>query len=224
MQKKFFMIVMLIVAVVDVSTITTVIVSASSLERQVLHSEDVGYVHVPESDVEIVEGMPEEMETETETEPEIEETEMEPEYDDSINSSFQELNNEMIAGDYVYQDLTGDLYFSFDVAGTFAGFFDDTHPDATDYTYELTTESENTVLNIYNNDKTAMVSYYPIFKKDTKEMTLIYKGDESLKLHLVSVEAVSEQNTDKETEHEEDATETDEKTDEDARKGEEAER
>lgn len=197
MQKKYFFVLMLCVAIVDLTTITTVTVYASSQEEKVLRRDDVGSVHIPEEVTEV------EAEFEAETELTLVEEPSESEFDDEISTSIDAVYGEMILGDYVYHDTDGDLLFQFKPRGEYAGFFDDSNPNVTDYVYEINTaDSEDAVLSIYNKDKTAMVSYYLVFSSNYEDITLIYTGDASLKLHLSPVGALQEEITEKTSEDE----------------------
>lgn len=186
MSKKTFFLVMLIVAAVDLTTITGITVYASSKEELSMDGTDVGKVHqTSEESIVSTEGMDsaEEMDSTeemTEMEETTEKSDEKPEYDETIGSSLSTLYNDLLSGDYEYDGLE----FHFGNDGKYSGFFDDSNPNVTDYTYEITTDAENTVLNIYNDDDTAMVSYYLVFSDDYEEVTLIYSGDASLKLHL----------------------------------------
>lgn len=186
MSRKQLLILMLIVAAVDMTTIASVTVYASAQEEKI--PRNVAEVSEP---VEVIE---ESMEVETETEEEKEDTNKEetPEYDESISASLVTLYQDLLSGDYVYEDLT----FHFGHNGSYAGFFDDANRNVLDYSYEVIGDGENTLLNIYNENGTEMVSYYLVFSDDYEEITLIYTEDASLKLHLKAADAKNQKSED----------------------------
>jgi len=63
-------------------------------------------------------------------------------------------------------DLGDRVVFSFGSEGKYAGFFDAGHKNVKDYRYGFKIEGDSILLNIYNKEKTQMVSYGMSFDAD----------------------------------------------------------
>jgi len=90
-----------------------------------------------------------------------------------------EMLSDFIVGTY---KVGNKMFYNFGLNGFYSGFFDSTHQNVTGYSYEIRVNDGEAVLNIYNEDKSAVVSYQ-LFMQGTTKLMLYYK-DLDLKIIL----------------------------------------
>jgi hypothetical protein len=100
-------------------------------------------------------------------------------YDGERDSSMEQIFYSMIAGDYVINE---NVEYNFGKDGIFSGFFDDANMSVKGYSYEIFVVNENAVVNIYNHEKTVMVSYELILSG--KAALALYYPAADLKIEL----------------------------------------
>lgn len=79
--------------------------------------------------------------------------------DKTMLSMYQSL----LIGNY---KAKGGISYSFLANGIFSGYFDDKHQRVKDYTYEIESTGGNNIVNIYNKERSAVVSYYILLSDD----------------------------------------------------------
>jgi hypothetical protein len=93
------------------------------------------------------------------------ETLLNKDYSVDRDSSMEQIFYSVIIGDYVINE---NMEYNFGVDGTFSGFFDDKNRSVKGYTYEIFVVNEEAYINIYNDEKTAKVSYELILLGESK--------------------------------------------------------
>lgn len=90
-----------------------------------------------------------------------------------INSEMSNVYSSLLSG-WTFQPAD-DVLFTFGTDGTYSGFFDAENRNVEGYTYEITlNDSDQYVLNIYNEDKNKVVSYI-LSLDDDGNIVLNYK-------------------------------------------------
>ncbi len=87
----------------------------------------------------------------------------------------------LLIGDY---SLENGVEYKFSSDGKFAGYFDDRHTDVKGYYYEVALFGEENVVNIYNKDKTSVVTYYIAFSEEAD--IVLYYPEANVKFTLES--------------------------------------
>lgn len=90
------------------------------------------------------------------------------------NLALKNLLCKQILGAHSIED---NLNYTFKADGTFSGFFDSIEPEVEGYCYEIITQSGDAVLNIYNSDKTMVVTY-EISITNTGQIILYYPANQ----------------------------------------------
>lgn len=93
----------------------------------------------------------------------------------------------LLQGSTVNLDDTKVMYFEID--GSFDGFFDTDNPDVKGYSYEVISLEDNSApyvanVNIYNEDKTAVVQYKLSFDEDSNMQLYYPEIDQNFKLEF----------------------------------------
>lgn len=100
---------------------------------------------------------------------------------DKVNSSMTDMYASLLIGDY---SLENGVEYKFSSDGKFAGYFDDRHTDVKGYYYEVALFGEENVVNIYNKDKTSVVTYYIAFSEEAD--IVLYYPEANVKFTLES--------------------------------------
>ena len=108
------------------------------------------------------------------------------EIETSETSVDSRINDSMV---YLYQSLFSgwsfklneETVFSFGKDGNYSGFFDNAHKSVVGYSYEITSDPEtgDYLLNIYNEDKSSVVSYVLTLDEVSNDIMLTYPGAEN---------------------------------------------
>lgn len=77
-----------------------------------------------------------------------------------------------IVGNY---KINSRMHYNFGVKGQYTGFFDSANPNIRQGSYEISVRDGIVLLYIYNNDKSAVVTYQ-IHIQDTSKLVLYYEG------------------------------------------------
>ena len=88
----------------------------------------------------------------------------------NLDQSMVSVYSSLIIGNY---SLKNGLKYSFSSDGKFSGYFDDKHTSVKNYHYEVVSTGGNNVLNIYNEEKTSVVTYY-VMLSDDADIVLYY--------------------------------------------------
>lgn len=100
-------------------------------------------------------------------------------YQGQRDSSMEEIFEELIVGRY---EISENIEFNFGLNGVYSGFFDNSNRNVSGYKYDVIVIDEVPILNIYDNEETAMVSYELILS-GTSNITIYYPKTE-LKIKL----------------------------------------
>ena len=95
-------------------------------------------------------------------------------YSESRNDSLEDIFYSLIEGKHRVNES---MEYNFGLNGLYSGFFDDYNANVSGYSYEIISAGERTVLNIYNSDKSEMVTYELILS-DAMQVTLYYPATE----------------------------------------------
>jgi len=83
---------------------------------------------------------------------------MENDFQGTMEDNVLDLYRKRVVGIW---HISRGMTFKFTEDGSYSGFFDNTLNDVSNYTYQCAIDEEgNPILHIYNEEKTAMVSYY----------------------------------------------------------------
>lgn len=88
------------------------------------------------------------------------EKKIEVEYTDS-DSGLVNIYYSLLAG-YDF-DLGDGIHFNFEKDGVYSGFFDSKHTNVKGYGYKIVAENDEIKLNIFNKEKTKIISYKVVF-------------------------------------------------------------
>lgn len=83
--------------------------------------------------------------------------------DMTVSNDMSGLYSSLLLGKY---KVGQGIVFEFQSDGSYSGYFDDQHPDVTGYTYTLKYDGSNYLLSIFNERKSAKVTYYVILTDD----------------------------------------------------------
>ena len=100
-------------------------------------------------------------------------------YQGERDISMEEIFKDLIIGRY---KISEKIEFNFGLNGVYSGFFDNSNKNVSGYRYDIIVINEVPLLNIYNKEKTAMVSYELILS-GTSDIIIYYPKTE-LKIKL----------------------------------------
>ena len=96
-----------------------------------------------------------------------------------IDKTMYSMYQSLLIGSY---KTKSGIKYNFLSNGSFSGYFDDKHQQVKDYTYEIESTGGNNVVNIYNKEHSAMVSYYIMLSDDVD--IVLYYPEADLKILL----------------------------------------
>lgn len=100
--------------------------------------------------------------------------------EEKMNTGMVDMYSSILAGwSYTLED--GETKFSFGMDNSYSGFFDADNKNVVDYSYDISFDDSNSgayMLNIYNKDKSKVVSYMLALDSDGN-ILLTYPGSES---------------------------------------------
>lgn len=93
--------------------------------------------------------------------------------DEDTTEAIYDIYEILIVGNF---KLGKDLEFNFDSAGSYSGFFDNENRFVEGYTYQLEKNDGQTLVHIYNEDKSRIVTYVMTLSEETGNIILELPG------------------------------------------------
>lgn len=96
-----------------------------------------------------------------------------------IDKTMLSMYQSLLVGHY---EAGSGISYNFLADGTFSGYFDDKHQMVKGYTYEVGSTGGNNIVNIYNKERSAVVSYYILLSDDAD--IILYYPEADVKIPL----------------------------------------
>lgn len=96
-----------------------------------------------------------------------------------VDKTMLSMYQSLLIGTYTAK---GGIRYNFLANGGFSGYFDDKHQRVKGYTYEVESTGGNNVVNIYNKERSAVVSYYILLSDDVD--IILYYPEADVKIPL----------------------------------------